>query len=100
MSTTNCNLLVTFFDRTGFCPSSTTNLSMNGISDESKKPAYMREHHTDQIISIPPLNFRILEMHPFLKHINILKQKGEDTADMDREVFYIPVVGVRANCLI
>lgn len=33
-------------------------------------------------------------MHPFLKHLNILKQKEEDTADMDRKEFYIPVVGV------
>ena len=36
-------------------------------------------------------------MHPFLEHLNILKQKGEDTADMDRKEFYIPVVGVEDN---
>ncbi len=34
-------------------------------------------------------------MHPFLKHLTILKKKGEDTSDMDRKEFYIPVVRVR-----
>ena len=67
---------------------------MNGISNECKSQHICANIALIKSSQYLPYILRLLEMYPFLKHLNILKQKVEDTADMDRKEFYIPVVGV------